>query len=115
MVLRPRCAWPCRQVQLNADLLMLCTDVDGLFTGNPKDQASEFIPTYCPEVQRAPQQSAAPGLQHHVLRSSQSQAPSHTRAKRQRVAPSCDTPTHLTQPADLKLLARIPTAGAQGR
>lgn len=38
------------QVQLNADLLMLCTDVDGLFTGNPSDPASEFIPTYCPEV-----------------------------------------------------------------
>jgi hypothetical protein len=41
---------PCQQVQLNADLLMLCTDVDGLFTGNPTDPASEFIPTYCPEV-----------------------------------------------------------------
>lgn len=48
---------------------MLCTDVDGLFTGNPKDQASEFIPTYSPEVRRAPQQSAAPRLQHHVHRS----------------------------------------------
>lgn len=36
--------------QLNADLLMLCTDVDGLFTGNPADPASEYIPTYCPEV-----------------------------------------------------------------
>ena len=50
MVLRPNVPGPCRQVQLNADLLMLCTDVDGLFTGNPKDLASEFIPTYCPEV-----------------------------------------------------------------
>ena len=37
-------------VQLNADLLMLCTDVDGLYTGNPSDPASDFIPTYCPEV-----------------------------------------------------------------
>ena len=37
-------------MQLNADLLMLCTDVDGLFTGNPADPASEFIPTYCPDV-----------------------------------------------------------------
>lgn len=36
--------------QLNADLLLLCTDVDGLFTGNPADPASEYIPTYCPEV-----------------------------------------------------------------
>ncbi len=37
-------------VQLNADLLMLCTDVDGLYTGNPSDPASDFIPTYCPEA-----------------------------------------------------------------
>lgn len=37
-------------VQLNADLLMLCTDVDGLYTGNPADPASDYIPTYCPEV-----------------------------------------------------------------
>mmetsp|Transcript_6823 Transcript_6823/g.19678 ORF Transcript_6823/g.19678 Transcript_6823/m.19678 type:complete len:819 (+) Transcript_6823:202-2658(+) len=39
-------------VQLNADLLMLCTDVDGLFTGNPADPASEYIPTYCPDVHK---------------------------------------------------------------
>jgi delta-1-pyrroline-5-carboxylate synthetase len=39
-------------VQLNADLLMLCTDVDGLFTGNPSDPDSEFIPTYSPEVHK---------------------------------------------------------------
>lgn len=42
---------PPPQVQLNADLLMLCTDVDGLFTGNPSDPASDFVPTYCPEVE----------------------------------------------------------------
>lgn len=36
--------------QLNADLLLLCTDVDGLYTGNPADPASEYIPSYSPEV-----------------------------------------------------------------
>ena len=48
-------------VQLNADLLMLCTDVDGLYTGNPADPASEYIPTYCPEVR------AASGFGHLIL------------------------------------------------
>jgi hypothetical protein len=51
-VVQEGCAWPFEQVQLNADLLMLCTDVDGLYTGNPNDIASKIIPTYCPEVGR---------------------------------------------------------------
>lgn len=37
-------------VELKADLLMLCTDVNGLYTGNPADPNSELIPTYSPEV-----------------------------------------------------------------
>ena len=37
-------------VQLKADLLMLCTDVNGVYTGNPSDPGSELLPTYSPEV-----------------------------------------------------------------
>ena len=37
-------------VELKADLLVLLTDVDGLFDGPPSDPKSNFIPTYCPEV-----------------------------------------------------------------
>lgn len=33
-------------VQLHADLLVLMTDVDGLFTGPPADPASTIIHTY---------------------------------------------------------------------
>ena len=37
-------------VELQADLLMLMTDVDGLYTGPPNEPASEIISTYCPQV-----------------------------------------------------------------
>ena len=37
-------------VELKADLLILLTDVAGLFDGPPSDPDSNFIPTYCPEV-----------------------------------------------------------------
>ncbi len=37
-------------IELKADLLVLLTDVDGLFDGPPNDPKSNFIPTYCPEV-----------------------------------------------------------------
>ena len=37
-------------IELKADLLVLLTDVDGLFDGPPSDPKSNFIPTYCPEV-----------------------------------------------------------------
>ncbi len=37
-------------IELKADLLVLLTDVDGLFDGPPADPKSNFIPTYCPEV-----------------------------------------------------------------
>ena len=37
-------------VELKADLLMLCTDVNGLYTGNPREPCSELIPTYCPQA-----------------------------------------------------------------
>lgn len=37
-------------LELNADLLCLLTDVDGLYTGHPADPASRIINTYCPEV-----------------------------------------------------------------
>lgn len=36
--------------ELKADLLVLVTDVQGLFTGPPDDPSSSLIPTYCPEV-----------------------------------------------------------------
>ena len=32
---------------------MLCTDVNGVYTGNPSDPGSELLPTYSPEVRRA--------------------------------------------------------------
>ena len=58
---------------------MLCTDVDGLFTGNPKDAASEFIPTYSPEVICRPQHCAAvllaPQLPHIAATSRSGSAP----------------------------------------
>lgn len=37
-------------IELKADLLLLLTDVQGLFTGAPSDPKSDFIPTYCPEL-----------------------------------------------------------------
>ena len=37
-------------IELKADLLVLLTDVMGLFDGPPADPKSNFIPTYCPEV-----------------------------------------------------------------
>jgi len=37
-------------IELKADLLVLLTDVNGLFDGPPADPKSNFIPTYCPEV-----------------------------------------------------------------
>lgn len=37
-------------IELKADLLILLTDVAGLFDGPPSDPNSKFIPTYCPEV-----------------------------------------------------------------
>jgi glutamate 5-kinase len=37
-------------VQLKADLLMLCTDVNGVYTGSPSDPGSELLPTYSPDV-----------------------------------------------------------------
>ncbi|DBA80719.1 hypothetical protein WJX77_011938 [Trebouxia sp. C0004] len=37
-------------IELKADLLVMLTDVDGLFDGPPADPKSNFIPTYCPEV-----------------------------------------------------------------
>lgn len=37
-------------IELKADLLILLTDVAGLFDGPPSDPKSNFIPTYCPEV-----------------------------------------------------------------
>ncbi len=41
-------------IELKADLLVLLTDVDGLFDGPPADPKSNFIPTYCPEVHDEP-------------------------------------------------------------
>jgi len=35
---------------LEADLLMLLTDVEGLFTGPPSDPKSQYIPTFSPKV-----------------------------------------------------------------
>ncbi|KAL3155983.1 Delta-1-pyrroline-5-carboxylate synthase [Trebouxia sp. C0010 RCD-2024] len=37
-------------IELKADLLILLTDVAGLYDGPPADPNSNFIPTYCPEV-----------------------------------------------------------------
>lgn len=37
-------------IELKADLLMLMTDVPGVYTGPPKDPRSELIATYCPEI-----------------------------------------------------------------
>ena len=37
-------------IELKADLLILLTDVAGLYDGPPSDPNSNFIPTYCPEV-----------------------------------------------------------------
>ena len=37
-------------IELKADLLVLLTDVMGLYDGPPADPKSNFIPTYCPEV-----------------------------------------------------------------
>lgn len=37
-------------IELKADLLILLTDVAGLYDGPPADPKSNFIPTYCPEV-----------------------------------------------------------------
>ena len=37
-------------VELNADLLMLMTDVPGVYTGPPKDPKSQLIATYCPDI-----------------------------------------------------------------
>lgn len=37
-------------VELKADLLMLMTDVEGLFTGPPSDPCSQLISTYCPKI-----------------------------------------------------------------
>ena len=37
-------------IELQADLLLLLTDVQGLFTGSPADPKSQFIATYCPEL-----------------------------------------------------------------
>ena len=36
--------------ELKADLLVLMTDVEGLFTGPPTEPDSSIIPTYCPEL-----------------------------------------------------------------
>lgn len=36
--------------ELRADLLVLMTDVAGLYTGLPDDPESSVIPTYCPEL-----------------------------------------------------------------
>ena len=36
--------------ELRADLLVLMTDVAGLYTGLPTDPDSDVIPTYCPEL-----------------------------------------------------------------
>ena len=36
--------------ELRADLLVLMTDVEGLYTGLPNDPDSSVIPTYCPEL-----------------------------------------------------------------
>ena len=41
---------------------MLCTDVNGLYTGNPANPESEMIPTYCPEVQPPANADARCGL-----------------------------------------------------
>ena len=40
-------------VQLKADLLMLCTDVNGVYTGNPSHSGSELLPTYSPEARQS--------------------------------------------------------------
>lgn len=37
-------------IELKADLLILLTDVAGLYDGPPSDPNSNFIPTYCPDV-----------------------------------------------------------------
>lgn len=37
-------------IELKADLLILLTDVAGLYDGPPSHPDSNFIPTYCPEV-----------------------------------------------------------------
>ncbi|KAK9811960.1 hypothetical protein WJX73_003110 [Symbiochloris irregularis] len=37
-------------IELNADLLMLMTDVNGLYTGAPSDPSSKIIHTYCPAI-----------------------------------------------------------------
>ena len=37
-------------IELKADLLMLMTDVPGVYTGPPKDPRSKLISTYCPEI-----------------------------------------------------------------
>ena len=37
-------------IELKADLLVLLTDVEGLYDGPPADPKSNFIATYCPEV-----------------------------------------------------------------
>lgn len=37
-------------IELKADLLILLTDVAGLYDGPPSDPNSNFIATYCPEV-----------------------------------------------------------------
>ena len=37
-------------IELKADLLVLLTDVEGLYDGPPADPSSNFIATYCPEV-----------------------------------------------------------------
>jgi len=41
-------------IQLKADLLLLCTDVNGVYTGNPSLPGSELLPTYSPQVSWTP-------------------------------------------------------------
>lgn len=36
--------------ELDAELLILMTDVDGVYTGPPREPSSELIHTYCPEL-----------------------------------------------------------------
>lgn len=40
-------------IELNADLLLILSDVNGLYTGAPHLPASRVIPTYCPAVHDA--------------------------------------------------------------